>query len=79
MKPALARVSHIAIDFIQDKTETKTLEDVILLNQIYFNPTENPDVINFLQHHIGVYSTESFEKTSGFHLIRGMTYRINAR
>lgn len=33
----------------------------------------------YLQSHLGVSVSESFEKTAGFNLINGMTYNINAQ
>lgn len=79
IRPAHARVSHISINFFENQVESSPSPDIIVYNKTYFNPSENPEVLNYLQTSMESQRIESFEKTAGFHLLKGMTYKLNAK
>ena len=55
------------------------LPDKVLFQTQYQNSENLPKIFNYLKTYSQVSSSEYFNKTAGFNLIPGMTYRVNAR
>lgn len=78
IRPAIAKVSFMSIDFDRDNVIMKPNPEEVIYQSTFTNTQNLPILTSYLQSHQGVSVSESFEKTSGFNLIRGMTYNINA-
>ena len=68
----------MSVDFNQTAVKTQALPDEYVFKTTYNNPANLPLVTKYLQPYQGLIHSESFVKTSGFNMIKGMTYKINA-
>lgn len=79
IKPAIAKVEFMTVDFDKDKVEISRISDELVFETRYNNSGAIPIIQAYLQKHQGLIQQEHFEKTSGFNLIKGVTYKINAQ
>ena len=56
----------------------EAIPDETLYKTIYTNSDILPLITKYLQPYQGLVQSEYFVKSSGFNMIKGMTYRINA-
>ena len=69
----------MSIDFDESRIDSYLLNDTTVFETVYRNSESLPYIVNYLQSSQQTIQTEYFEKTSGFNLIKGMSYRINAQ
>jgi hypothetical protein len=69
----------MSIEFDRDQIKMTDNADQVVYETTYSNSQIVPMFTTYLQSHQGVSVSESFQKVSGFNLISGMTYNINAQ
>jgi hypothetical protein len=78
LKPALAKVDFMSVDFNQSAVSTQAIPDETLFRTTYTNSDNLPLITKYLKPYQGLVQSEFFIKSTGFNMIKGMTYRINA-
>jgi hypothetical protein len=68
----------MTIEFDRDQVNITDYPDQLIYQSKYVNSENLPKLATYLQTHQGYSVSEYFEKVSGFNLIKGMTYNINA-